>query len=93
MAETLEAETLALTLVRRALGSGLHAARGARKAKLVDRAKLVLSSDLSRRWTLAEIGVEGGVSQVPHAGVPAGEGMPLYRYRLRLRLGERLLGR
>jgi hypothetical protein len=31
---------------------------------LVDRAKLVLSSDLTRRWTLAEIAAEVGVSPV-----------------------------
>ena len=53
VAETLEAETLALTLVRRSLGERTSHVAGASigRQKLVDRAKLVLSSDLSRRWT------------------------------------------
>ena len=63
-AETLEAETLVLTLVRRALGERTsHAPRGSTgRQKLVDRAKLVLSSDLGRRWTLGDIAAEVGVS-------------------------------
>ncbi|TGV74933.1 AraC family transcriptional regulator, partial [Mesorhizobium sp. M00.F.Ca.ET.158.01.1.1] len=62
VAETLEAETLALTLVRRSLGERTSHVAGASpgRQKLVDRAKLVLSSDLSRRWTLAGIAVEVG---------------------------------
>ena len=93
VAETLEAETLTLTLVRRALGERTsHAARGSfGRQKLVDRAKLVLSSDLSRRWTLAEIGMEVGVSPVYLTQVfQQVEGMPLYRYQLRLRLARAL---
>jgi hypothetical protein len=64
--ERLEAETLTLTLIRRALGERTsQAARtSAGKQKLVDRAKLVLSSDLTRRWSLSEIGLEMGVSPV-----------------------------
>ncbi|MGH7126606.1 MAG: helix-turn-helix transcriptional regulator, partial [Stellaceae bacterium] len=66
VAETLEAEALALTLVRRALGERTSHAAGASlgRQKLVDRAKLVLSADLARRWTLAEIAAEVGVSPV-----------------------------
>lgn len=92
-AETLEAETLVLTLVRRALGEATsHAARAsAGRRKLVDRAKLVLASDLGRRWTLAEIASEVGVSPVYLTQVfQQVEAMPLYRYQLRLRLARAL---
>lgn len=91
--EPLEAETLVLTLVRRALGEGTsHAAGGsAGRQKLADRAKLVLASDLSRRWTLAEIAGEVGVSPVYLTQVfQQVEGAPLYRYQLRLRLARAL---
>lgn len=91
--ETLEAETLALTLVRRAMGERTsHAARASRgRQKLADRAKLVLSSDLGRRWTLAEIAAEVGVSPVYLTQVfQQVEAMPLYRYQLRLRLARAL---
>ena len=91
--ETLEAETLALTLVRRALGERTaHAtrARGGRQ-KLVDRAKLVLSSDPARRWTLAGIAGEVGVSPVYLTQTfQQVEAVPLYRYQLRLRLARAL---
>lgn len=92
-AETLEAETLALTLVRRALGERTSHPAGASagRQKLVDRAKLVLSADLARRWTLAEIAAEVGVSPVYLTQVfQQVEGMPLYRYQLRLRLARAL---
>jgi AraC-like DNA-binding protein len=98
VAETLEAETLALTLIRRALGERTSHAAGASpgRRKLVDRAKVVLSTDLTRRWTLAEIGAEVGVSPVYLTQVfQQVEAMPLYRYHLRLRLARALdlLGR
>src|SRR6516165_6915965 len=92
-AETLEAETLVLTLVRRALGERTsHAPRGTfGRQKLVDRAKLVLSSDLGRRWTLGDIAAEVGVSPVYLTQVfQQVEGLPLYRYQLRLRLARAL---
>jgi AraC-like DNA-binding protein len=92
-AETLEAETLALTLVRRAVGERTsHAARATvGRQRLVDRAKLALSSDLARRWTLAEIAAEVGVSPVYLTQVfQQVEAMPLYRYQLRLRLARAL---
>jgi len=97
-AETLEAEILVLTLVRRALGERTsHAPRGSfGRQKLVDRAKLVLSSELGRRWTLGEIAAEIGVPPVYLTQVfQQVEGLPLYRYQLRLRLARalRLLGR
>jgi len=93
IAETLEAETLALTLVRRALGERTSHAAGASlgRRKLVDRAKLILSADLSRRWTLSEIAAEVGVSPVYLTQVfQQVEAMPLYRYQLRLRLARAL---
>lgn len=91
--EKLEAETLALTLVRRALGERTsHGARStAGRQKLVDRAKLVLASDLARRWSLSAIAAEVGVSPVYLTQVfQQVEGMPLYRYQLRLRLARSL---
>jgi AraC-like DNA-binding protein len=91
--ETLEAETLTLTLVRRALGERTsHATRASTGLqKLVDRAKLVLSSDLGRRWTLAEIAAQVGVSAVYLTQVfRQVEAVPLYRYQLRLRLARAL---
>ncbi|MEZ2332684.1 helix-turn-helix domain-containing protein [Mesorhizobium sp. RCC_202] len=93
LAETLEAETLALTLVRRSLGdrTSHEAGASAGRQKLVDRAKLILSSDLSRRWTLAEIAAEVGVSPVYLTQMfQQVEAMPLYRYHLRLRLARAL---
>ncbi len=93
VAETLEAETLALTLVRRALGERTSHAAGASvgRQKLVDRAKLVLASDPARRWTLAEIAANVGVSPVYLTQVfQQVEAMPLYRYQLRLRLARAL---
>ncbi|GIL41558.1 helix-turn-helix transcriptional regulator [Roseiterribacter gracilis] len=91
--EPLEGETLALTLIRRALGETTsHAARGSfSKQKLVDRAKLVLASDLARRWTLADIASEVGVSPVYLTQVfQQVEAVPLYRYQLQLRLARAL---
>lgn len=93
VAETLEAETLALTLVRRALGERTSHAAGASpgRQKLADRAKLVLSTDLGRRWTLAEIAAQVGVSPVYLTQVfQQVEAVPLYRYQLRLRLARAL---
>jgi AraC-like DNA-binding protein len=93
VAETLEAETLALTLVRRALGERTSHAAGAScgRQRVVDRAKLVLSSDPARRWTLAEIAAEVGVSPVYLTQLfRQVEAMPLYRYQLRLRLARAL---
>jgi AraC-like DNA-binding protein len=93
IAEPLEAESLALTLVRRALGPRTTHEPGASvgRQRLVDRAKLVLSTDLARRWTLAEIAAEVGGSPVYLTQVfQQVEGLPLYRYQLRLRLARAL---
>ncbi len=91
--EMLEAETLVLGLVRRALGerTSQAAAASAGRQKIVDRAKLALSADLARRWTLADIAADVGVSPVYLTQLfRQVEGVPLYRYQLRLRLAQAL---
>jgi AraC family transcriptional regulator len=93
IAEPLEAESLSLTLVQRVLGPRTTHVAGASvgRQRLVDRAKLVLSSDLTRRWTLAEIAAEVRCSPVYLTQVfQQVEGLPLYRYQLRLRLARAL---
>ncbi|HZX71251.1 MAG TPA: AraC family transcriptional regulator, partial [Rhodanobacter sp.] len=91
--EPLEAESLALTLVCRSLGPRTTHAPGASRARqrLVDRAKLLLASDLTRRWALADIAAAVGGSPVYLTqAFQQVEGMPLYRYHLRLRLARAL---
>jgi AraC family transcriptional regulator len=93
IAEPLEAESLSLTLIQRALGPRTTHAPGATygRQRLVDRVKLVLASDLARRWTLAEIAAEVRGSPVYLTQVfQQVEGLPLYRYQLRLRLARAL---
>jgi AraC-like DNA-binding protein len=93
IAEPLEAESLALTLVRRTLVPRTTHSAGATvgRQKIVDRAKLVLASDPSRRWTLAEIATEVRVSPVYLTQLfQQVEGMPLYRYQSQLRLARAL---
>jgi AraC family transcriptional regulator len=93
IAEPLEAEIVALTLVQRALGPRTTHAAGASvgRRRLADRVKLVLTGDLARRWTLAEIAAEVGGSPVYLTQVfQQVEGLPLYRYQLRLRLARAL---
>ncbi|HEX6398645.1 MAG TPA: AraC family transcriptional regulator [Steroidobacteraceae bacterium] len=91
--ETLEAEGLSLTLLSRAVGPRTARACGATysRRRLVDRVKLLLASDLSRRWTLAGIAAEirGSPVYLTQAFQQV-EGMPLYRYQLRLRLARAL---
>jgi AraC-like DNA-binding protein len=92
-ADSLEAESLVLALVRRCLGERTsHGPRAtATRQRLADRAKLVLSSDLGRRWSLSEIASEVGVSPVYLTQVfQQVEAMPLYRYQLRMRLARAL---
>lgn len=91
--EPLEAEGLSLTLVSRAIGPRTAREPGASYARrrLVDRVKVLLASDLSRRWTLAEIAREIRGSPVYLTQVfQQVEGLPLYRYHLRLRLARAL---
>ena len=91
LAEPLQAESAAVELLRRAFrlersGSGSWGRR-----QMVDRAKIALANDLARRWTLAEIGREVGVSAVYLTqAFKQVEGEPLYRYQLRLRLARAL---
>ena len=93
IAEPLEAESLALTLVRRTLRPQAvrTQAHSVTRQRLVDRVKLLLTSDLSRRWTLADIAAEVGGSAVYLTQVfQQLEGLPLYRYQLNLRLARAL---
>jgi AraC family transcriptional regulator len=93
IAEPLEGESLALTLVQRSLGPRTAHRAGATpgRQRLVDRAKLVLMRDLTRRWTLADVAAEIGVSAVYLTqSFRDVEGVPLYRYQLRLRLARAL---
>jgi AraC-like DNA-binding protein len=91
--ESLEAENLLLTLVCRSLGPHTSHEPAATYAsrRLVDRVKVLLAGDLSRRWTLAEIAAQIGGSPVYLTQVfRRVEGLPLYRYHLRLRLARAL---
>jgi AraC family transcriptional regulator len=93
MIEPLEAESLVLTLVCRSLGPRTSHEPGATHARrrLADRVKVLLASDLSRRWTLAEIAAAIRGSPVYLTQVfRQTEGIPLYRYHLRLRLARAL---
>lgn len=92
--ETLEAETLALALIRRSLGERTSRVRAATygRGKLVDRTKLLFAAAPERRWTLASIAAEVGVSPVYLTqSFAATEGVSLYRYQLRLRLAQALV--
>lgn len=91
--DLMEAETLTLTLFRRVLGerTGRNRAGSMGRRKIVDRAKLAMSSDLARRWTLADIASEVGVSPVYLTQLfQQVEGVPLYRYHGNLRLARAL---
>lgn len=91
--EPLEAESLALTLVCRSLGPRTSRECRATYAsrRLADRVKVLLAGDLSRRWTLTDIAAEIRSSSVYLTQVfQRVEGIPLYRYHLRLRLARAL---
>jgi AraC family transcriptional regulator len=91
--EPLEAENLTLTLVCRSLGPRTSHVCGATRGgrRLTDRVKVLLAGDLSRRWTLADIAAEIRGSPVYLTQVfQQVEGIPLYRYHLRLRLARAL---
>lgn len=93
VADALEGESLALTLVQRAIGPRTSHAAGASRTRqrLVERAKLVLAGDLARRWTLAQVADAVGVSPVYLTqSFREVEAVPLYRYQLRLRLARAL---
>ena len=91
--DELAGEIASLTLVSCSLGPRTsHEPRATPASRrLVDRVKLLLSGDLSRRWRLAEIGTEMGSSPVYLTQLfQKVEGLPLYRYHLRLRLARAL---
>jgi AraC-like DNA-binding protein len=91
--DALEAEAMALTLVSRSLGPRTARPLMATPARrhLADRVKILLASDLTRRWTLVEIGKEVGSSPAYLTQVfRKVEGVPLYRYQLQLRLARAL---
>jgi AraC family transcriptional regulator len=91
--EPLEAESLVLTLVCRSLGPRTSHEPGASRSRrqLANRVKVLLASDLSRRWSLAQIAREICGSPVYLTQVfQQTEGIPLYRYHLRLRLARAL---
>ena len=84
-----------VALLRHSLHAGTAEALEAEslaRRRLVDRAKLVLAADLSRRWTLAEIAAEvgGGSPVYLTQAFQQVEGLPLYRYQLHLRLARAL---
>jgi AraC family transcriptional regulator len=96
--DAIEAESLILALICRTLGERTSHAPGGSygRQRLADRAKLVLASDLGRRWTLADIAAVVGVSPVYLTQLfRQVEGLPLYRYQLQRRLAQALdrLGR
>jgi AraC family transcriptional regulator len=90
----LEAETLTLKLIRQTLddnGSDIARRSTGRAKRIADHTKLILLSDLSRRWTLNDIAADIGISPVYLTDVfRRAEGVPLYRYHLRLRLARAL---
>jgi AraC family transcriptional regulator len=90
----LEAETHAVQLVRQALRGAPARSLGSpsgRPERLVDHVKLLLSADPWRRWTLTEIAEKVCVTPVYLTDAFRRiEGLPLYRYHLRLRLAVAL---
>jgi AraC-like DNA-binding protein len=92
-ATTLEAESLAVTTVRRAFGERTSRPRAGSYAqtKLAERVKLLLMAAPERKWSLAEIGAELKASPVYLTQVfRRVEGVPLHQYLLRLRLARAL---
>ena len=90
---TLEAESVSLALATLAFSKlPVMPNRPTRSKRLmIDRVKLLLAESTSRRIGLAEIGRQVGASPVYLTQVFSQlEGLPLYRYHLRLRLAEAL---
>src|ERR1700754_3631911 len=70
-----------------------HRARNGnrRPEQMADQVKMLLSADPWRRWTLATIAEEVSVTPVYLTDIfRRVEGVPLYRYHLRLRLAQAL---
>jgi AraC-like DNA-binding protein len=92
-ATQVEAESLALALVTKTMAPLRAPRRRASRSKLalVDRVKLLLASSTAQRLSLGEIGKAVGASPVYLTQVFSElEGLPLYRYQLRLRLAQAL---
>jgi len=92
-ATQVEAESLALALVTKTMAPLRAPRRRATRSKLalVDRVKLLLASSTAQRLSLGEIGKAAGASPVYLTQVFSElEGLPLYRYQLRLRLAQAL---
>ena len=89
IAEPLQAETLILTLVRRALGERTSRPPGstAGRRRLLDRAKLAIS----RTREAVEVGGDrrrsGSVASLPHAVLPAGGGSAALSLSVALQAG------
>src|SRR5690606_8279354 len=93
IAEPLEGESLALTLVHRALAPRItHSAASSHvRQRLVARAKPELVSHLALRCTLAEVAADASQTAVYLTqSFRQLEGVPLYQYQLRLRLARAL---
>jgi AraC family transcriptional regulator len=92
--DAMEAEEMTVELVRHALGAknwNMLGDTGSRPRRLIAQVKLLLSSDLGRRWTLGEVAGWAGVSPVYLTqAFKRFEDVPLYRYHLRLRLARAL---
>jgi len=89
----IEAESLALALVGQTLQPSSPPRRQSTRSKvaLVDRVKLLLAGSAGQRLSLSEIGKAAGASPVYLTQVFSDlEGLPLYRYQLRLRLAQAL---
>ncbi|MGH8051811.1 MAG: helix-turn-helix transcriptional regulator [Arenimonas sp.] len=90
----LEAESISLALARLAFAPMPLTRYKPTRAKrhLVDRVKLFLADSASKRISLADIGESVGASPVYLTQVFSElEGLPLYRYQLRLRLAQALV--
>ena len=91
---TLETESLSLTLASLAFTSLPVTRYKPTRAKryLIDRVKLLLADSISKRISLADIGKSVGASPVYLTQAFSElEGLPLYRYQLRLRLAQALV--
>jgi AraC family transcriptional regulator len=88
--DRLEGESQLLQLIRHTLGdTGSHTARQGHGhiEKMADDVKLLLAAEPWRRWTLAEMADKVGVTPVYLTDAfRRVEGVPLYRYHLRMRL-------
>ena len=94
--DTVEAESVAMELIRGALPShNLPPAqsRSGRPRRMAENVKALLATDPRRRWTLVEIADVIGVTPVYLTdSFRRVEGIPLYQYHLRLRLACALDG-